>query len=402
MPAANGAALSGMRILDMTQYEAGTSCTQMLAWLGADVVKIESPGNGDPGRRVGGGGTDNSPYFLNYNSNKRSVVLALKSEQGRELLLQLVPKFDVFVENYGPGSIERLNIGYDVMRAINPGIIYARLKGFGLTGPNSGYNSFDQIAQAAGGAFSVTGYPDSPPVLPGATFGDSGTGMQLALAITAAYAQRQRTGQGQQVEISMQEAVTSFMRTQVAFFAEWGEKAAPRDGIRAGYSPEPLPCKPEGPNDYLFIVLVTAEMWEGLCRATERPELLNDERFSTGRARHRNMKQLHSELSKWTREHTKHEAMEALGRAGVPCSAILDTRDLFHDPHLQERNFIQEVEHPTEGRVPLMRSPLLLSESQVPMEPAPLHGQHTDEVLREELGLGEAELASLHESGTLG
>ena len=165
-------ALDGMRILDMTQYEAGTSCTQMLAWLGADVVKIERPEQGDPGRRVGG----SSAYFLNYNSNKRSVALSLRSEEGRGLLLQMAPKFDAFVENYGPGVMEKLGIDYDVMREINPRIIYARIKGFGLSGPYSSFNCYDQVAQASGGAFSVTGERGSQPLLSGATFADSGTG----------------------------------------------------------------------------------------------------------------------------------------------------------------------------------------------------------------------------------
>src|SRR5579884_683289 len=206
------AALDGMRVLDMTQYEAGTSCTQVLAWLGAEVVKVEPP-RGDPGRQTAPGSNSVSQYFLNYNSNKQSVVLDLAKPEGRELLLRLVPRFDVFVENYGPGVIEQLNIGYEVMRPLNPGLIYGRIKGFGLSGPYSGYKSYDWVAQAAAATFSVTGTPDGPPMRPAPTIGDSGTGIQMALAITAAYVQKQRTGEGQFIEISMQEAVTMFMRT---------------------------------------------------------------------------------------------------------------------------------------------------------------------------------------------
>ena len=395
-------ALDGMRILDMTQYEAGTSCTQMLAWLGADVVKVERPGQGDPGRRVGGGGKSDSAYFLNYNSNKRSVALSLRSEEGRGLLLQLAPKFDAFVENYGPGVMEKLGVDYEVMREINPRIIYARIKGFGLSGPYSSFNCYDQVAQATGGAFSVTGEKGRGPILSGATFADSGTGAQLALAITAAYVQQQRTGEGQLIELSMQEAVTTFMRTQVALFSDWGKKTAPRDAIRAGFSPEPLACKPGGPNDYIYMVIVTPEMWEGVCETIERPDLQEDERFATLQGRRQNRDALHAEIAKWTASRTKQEAMQGFGERGVPCGAVMDTVDLFTDPHLQARDFIQHIEHPTEGRVPLMRPAAQLSNSPVTMTPAPLLGQHTDEVLREELGLEDHELETLREAGTVG
>ena len=220
-------ALDGIRILDMTQYEAGTSCTQAMAWLGAEVTKVEPPGSGDPGRTTGRLGNGNSPYFLNWNSNKRSIVLDLAKERGRAILLEMAPKYDIFVENYGPGVVEKLDIGYDVMKAVNPSIIYARLKGFGTSGPYSGYRCYDTIAQAAAGAFSVNGPIDGPPMMPGATVGDSGTGVQLGMAILAAYIQRGRTGEGQLIEISMQEAMTYFMRTRISGGADWGNVVGP-------------------------------------------------------------------------------------------------------------------------------------------------------------------------------
>jgi formyl-CoA transferase len=217
-------ALDGLRILDMTQYEAGTSCTQALAWLGADVVKIESPDFGDPGRGVATG-TDYSAYFCNWNANKRSVTLDLSKPAGHDLFMRLLPRFDVFIENYGPGVVERLGLEYDTLRAAHPSLIYAQLKGFGSSGPYAGYKSYDMVAQAAAGAFSVTGEPDGPPLLPGPTTGDSGTGVQMGMAILAAYVQRLRTGLGQRIEISMQEAMTYFMRTRIAFGADWGNQA---------------------------------------------------------------------------------------------------------------------------------------------------------------------------------
>ena len=222
-------ALDGMRILDMTQYEAGTSCTQALAWFGADVVKLERPGVGDPGRGVASGSTD-SAYFINWNSNKRSVTLDLQRAEGREILLKMLPHYDVFVENYGPGVIEKLGLEYEDLKAVHPGIIYARLKGFGTSGPYSDYKSYDMVAQAAAGAFSITGEFDGPPLRPGPTTGDSGTGVQLGMAILAAYVQKQRTGEGQVIEISMQEAMTYYMRTAIAVAADWGRVAAPRTG----------------------------------------------------------------------------------------------------------------------------------------------------------------------------
>ncbi len=393
-------ALQQMRILDMTQYEAGTSCTQALAWLGADVVKVEPPGRGDPGRRVQVG-EGNSPYFINWNSNKRSIVLDLKQARGRELLLEMAPHYDVFVENYGPGVVEKLDIGYEVMKSVNPGIIYARLKGFGTSGPYASYKCFDMVAQAAAGAFSVTGEPDGPPMLPGPTTGDAGTGVQLALAITAAYVQKQQTGEGQLIEISMQEAMTYFMRTRIANGADWGRTAAPRLGNGTTAPVNLYPCTPFGPNDYAYIMVVTTRMWDALCIAIERPELAVDPRFESGTLRRDNSDALFEEIARWTRQHTKYEVMRILGEAGVPCSANIDTHDLFEDEHLNERGFVHTLDHPEHGEIRLLGWAPRLSKSQVPLRRAPLMGEHSDEVLRADLGLSDDELAELRESATL-
>ncbi len=395
-------ALEGLRVLDMTQYEAGTSCTQALAWLGADVVKIERPGTGDPGREVTANGPHGPGYFLNYNSNKRSITIDLSCETGRALLLSLAPHYDVFVENYGPGVMEKLDIGYDVLKEANPGIIYARVKGFGLSGPYADFKCYDMVAQAAGGAYSVTGEPEGPPMRPGATFGDSGTGAQMALAITAAYVQKQRTGQGQFIELSMQEAVTFFMRTAIANGSEWGQKVAPRRGNEAGPPTDLYPCKPFGPNDYVYIMVVTTRMLDTLCAAIDRPDFLSDPRFATGEARREHRAELHAEISKWTCLRTKQEAMRELGEAGVPCSYTFDTRDLWTDPHLKSRNFIQQVEHEELGTVELMRPPWLLSESKVPMVAAPLLGKHTDDILTNDLDLSSEQICALREQGVIG
>ncbi len=390
------AALDDLRILDMTQWEAGTSCTQALAWLGADVVKVE-PHRGDPGRHIPPG-SDHSGYFLNWNSNKRSVVIDLNKPEGRALLLRLVPKFDVFVENYGPGVVEKLDLDYSAMSAVHPGLIYARVKGFGTSGPYAGYKCMDMVAQAAGGSMSVTGEADGPPLRPGATIGDSGTGVQLALAILAAYIQRGRTGRGQLIEISMQEAMTYYMRTAIGNGADFGERAAPRSGNGSSPMLNLYPCKGGGPNDYVYLMIVNTRMWQNLCRAIDREDLLSDPRFARGRAREENRDTLRAELSRWTRLRDKYEAMHVIAGSGVPCAAVLDTRDLFRDPHLLERGFVHTVKHDVLGPVKLLGWPARMSASEVSIEAAPILGQHTTEVLTQELGLSESELSTLHKN----
>ena len=390
-------ALEGLRILDMTQYEAGTSCTQALAWLGADVVKVEAPEHGDPGRAVGRNpDQEYSAYFCNWNANKRSVALNLRTSAGKALFMRLLPRFDVFVENYGPGVIERLGLEYATLKAAHPPLIYARLKGFGTFGPYAGFKSYDMIAQAAAGAFSVTGEADGRPLIPGPTTGDSGTGVQLAMAILAAYVQRLRTGEGQEIDISMQEAMTYYMRTRVALGSDWGTRASPRSGASGGLPPVDLyPCKPFGQNDWAYVMPITDGHWDDLCVAIGRPDLLVDERFASLSARASNDAALYEEVAAWTRQRTKQEVMATLGTAGVPCSACFDTGELHTDRHLVERGFVQRIEHPFHGEVPLLGFAPRMSASEVPLRAAPRLGEHTSQVLGDELGLSEAELRSL-------
>jgi formyl-CoA transferase len=395
-------ALDGIRILDMTQYEAGPSCTQALAWLGADVVKIEPPEGGDPGRSLAVGG-DYSAYFCNWNANKRSVALDLTKPGARELLRRMLPRYDVFIENYGPGVIERFELEYEKLRAVHPPLIYVQVKGFGSFGPYSQYKSYDMVAQAASGAFSATGELGGAPLLPAPTIGDAGTGIQAGMAILAAYVQRLRTGEGQQIELSMQEAVTYFMRTRIAFGGDWGEQAVPRIGNVMGAAPTGLyPCKGGGPNDYAYLITVTARHWDALCLAIERSDLVVDPRFETGELRGVNGPALIEEISSWTRRHDKYEVMRRLGEAGVPCSAILDTRDLYRDPHLKSRDFVKTVEHPEKGEVPLLGFPIRMSGSHVEIKRAPYLGEHNDEVLEADLGVAGDELKSLYDAGVLG
>ena len=396
-------ALTGLRILDMTQWEAGPSCTQALAWLGAEVVKVEPPGAGDPGRTLRPDVWPDSEYFVNWNSNKRSVELNLREPKGRELLLEMVPKFDVFIENYGPGVVEKLDIGYDVLKGIHPEIIYAQIKGFGLSGPYSSYKCFDMVAQAAAGALSITGAPDGPPQRPGPTIGDAGAGVQMALAITAAYAQRLRDGKGQHIELSMQESVTYFMRTMIALGSKWGTAVAPRIGNHFDPTITIFACKPFGPNDYIYVMTVTEPQWATLCKAMGQPDLAQDPRFVDLHARRENNAELHEIITAWTGARTKQEAMAELAGGGVPVSAVFDTKDLFTDPHLNERGFIHRFPGKADGGdISLLGWPARMSESEVPIELAPHLGANTAEVLQAELGLSAEEIGQLVSEGVLG
>ena len=396
------AALTGLRVLDLTQWESGTSCTQALAWLGADVVKIESPRDGDPGRSLSRGYWQDSEYFINWNSNKRSVAIDLLEPRGRDLLLELVPQFDVFIENYGPGVVEKLDIGYDAIKAVHPEVIYAQIKGFGLTGPYAKYKCFDMVAQAAAGALSITGEPDGPPMRPGPTLGDSGSGVQMALAVSAAYAQKLREGTGQHIELSMQESVTYFMRTMIALGAEGGQKVAPRIGNEFDPTINLFPCKPFGPNDYIYIMVVTEPHWMLLCETIKEPGLIDDPRFIDLAARQEHDEELNEIISAWTSTHTKHEAMHALCEVGIPASAVFDTKDLFSDPHLKERGFIHKVsQDDSSPDLTLLGWPLRMSKSKVPITSAPRLGDHTDTILETELGMSREAVRKLIDDGII-
>jgi formyl-CoA transferase len=393
-------ALDGMRVLDFTQYEAGPSCCQYLAWLGADVVKVEPP-RGEPGRRTGAGGGV-AQYFENYNNNKRSVVIDVSTETGRDLLRRLVGGFDVFVENQGPHVMEKLGLDPAALRADDRGLIYTRIKGYGLSGPYADYRSFDMLAQAAAGLFSLTGEADGPPVRPGGTFGDTSTGAHAAMAILAAYVQRQRTGEGQVIEISMHEVMTMFIRTTGISGWTLDGPAAPRIGNALGGAPSDMyACKPFGPNDYVYLMVGTPKMWETMCKVIDRPDLLADERFAHASGRHEHAAELGEIITAWCRTRTKREAMAELADAGIAASAVMDTQDVFNDPHLQARGFVQQVEHPVHGEVLLLDKPFRLERSDVLLRAAPVLGADTDVVLAAELDLTPDDLAALRDAGVI-
>jgi formyl-CoA transferase len=394
-----------MRILDLTQFEAGTTCTQFLGWLGADVIKIEPPG-GEQSRR-------NRPevpgldamFFLVFNANKRSVTIDLKKPEGKSLFLRMVERADVVVENFAPGLMERLGLDYERLRATNPRIIMARIKGFGLSGPYHEYKSFDMIAQATGGVMSVTGFADREPVRCGAAIGDTGTGVHAAGAIMAAYIQRQRTGQGQLVEVAMQEVVANFVRGRYVDHYREGKPSMRRDNeITGGVPGGAYPCAPGGPNDYVFIYVqpMNADMWRDFAAAIGREDLLADARYADARARWQQREALNAVVREWTSARSKQEVMAALGKAGVPCGAVLDTGEILDDPHLNARGQVHTIEHPTRGRIRLPGCPVRLSASEAPTSPPPLAGEHTAEVLTEVLGLSPGDVARLRGEGVLG
>lgn len=394
-------ALEDLRILDLTQYEAGTSCTQLLAWLGAEVVKVEQPGLGDPGRRLRPGeDRGDALYFLSYNSNKRSITLNLRSEEGKRIFLELLPHFDVVTENFSLGTMEKLGLGYETLKKIHPPLIYATVKGFGTTGPYSSFHSYEMIAQAVGGAFSVTGTAEMPPMRSGANLGDTGSGMILAGGIMAAYIQRLKTGEGQHVEVAQQEAVLNCVRTAFSRRDSVGDPIM-RRGNRASVPTDLYPCAPGGPNDYVYLHAPRGHFVDTLYATIGQPELAVDPRFESEEALAKHQDELWEIIASWTRQRTKYEVMETLGEAGVPCGAVLDSADIFKDRHLRERGSIRTMHHPVRGDWDLAGPPVRLSASKVEYKPSPLLGQHTEEILAENLGMDADAVRCLREAGAL-
>jgi crotonobetainyl-CoA:carnitine CoA-transferase CaiB-like acyl-CoA transferase len=399
--------LAGVRVLDLSQFEAGPSCTEALAWLGAEVVKVENPKGGEPGRGLGSGpqpGAD-AYYFMVYNANKKSVTVDLKSARGLALVKEMAGTADVFVENFAPGAIERLGLGWDAMHALNPRLVYAQVKGFGQGSPYAQNLAFDMIAQACGGTMAITGERDGPPCKPGPTLGDTGTGMLLAIGILGALFQRHTSGNGRRVQIAMQDAQLQYTRGAFVQHARTGQPAL-RNGAKplsGGMAPSGIyPCKPGGPNDYVYLFTSHAnpEHWRRLLTAIGRPELIDDPRFATREARARHEAEIDALLTEWTRRHDKHEAMRLVGAAGVPAGAVLDTGDLLAEPSFGERGIIQTMRHPN-GPFRMPAFPVRFDGAPAPVAPSPLLGEHTQEVLGEWLGMSRRDVATLREDGVV-
>jgi formyl-CoA transferase len=401
-PARTGkTALEGIRVIDLSQFESGTSCTETLAWLGADVIKVEEPKHGDQGRARDRNG-DDAYYFILLNANKRSITCNLKSEQGRAVFRRLLESADVVIENFAPGVIERLGFGWDEIHRINPRAVFAQIKGFAQDGPHANYLSFDMVAQAAGGAMSLTGEADGRPLRPGVTLGDTGTGLHCAIGILGALMQREVTGRGQRVQVAMQDSVINF--TRIAFAAQaMTNKPAPRTGnqsVLSATSPsEAYKCKGDGPNDYCFVYIsrVPSEQWNRLLKLIGREDLRDDPRFVTPRARYQNRSAVDAVVGEWVAQHNKREVMQRLGEAGVPASAVFDTEDLQNDEHMRRRGMFVTVDHPVRGPFTMPGFPVRMSETAVQVTAAPLLGQHNDEVYAQLLGYTPEQVAALRE-----
>jgi formyl-CoA transferase len=394
-------ALDGIRVVDITNNQAGPSCGQMLAWLGADVVKVEEPGKGDPARNSLKDRPDaDSLFYLTFNGNKRSLTLNLKTAGGKGVFSSLLKTADVLLENFGPGVLERLGFGYATVKRLNPRLVYASIKGFGSYGPYSDYKSYEPIAQAMGGAMSVTGFPDNPPTYVWPSIGDSGTGMHCVIGVLAALMQRHLTGEGQQVEVSMQDAVVNLIRVSLRDHQRHG-KVGVRTGnqLGAGVPGTTYRCSPGGPNDYVFI-FVQQQMWHPLLRAIGREDLIGDARYETADARWQRKDEVNALMEAWTLQRSKHEVMKILAGAGVPCGACLDPGEVMADPHLVARDMIVEVQHPVRGPFRTVGNPIKLSASPTTITPSPLLGQHREEILRE-LGYGDADIAALARDGAI-
>lgn len=397
-------ALEGIRVIDMTHDQAGPSCTQMLAWLGAEVIKIEmADGQGDRARWLRRDDPDKDSYFfLLLNSNKKSTTLNLRDPRGKELFRTLVKDADILAENRGPGAMDRLGFSYEEMSKINPGLIYASVKGFGSFGPYSDYKCFEPVAQATSGALSATGFDDRPPAMLGANVGDSGTGMHTVIGILAALVQRNATGKGQMVEVAMQEAVLNLTRVRYTGTLTDGTPEPRQEnalGSRKGSVGGLFPCSPGGPNDYVYMMLPPENpgMFHAAMRVIGKEELIEDPKFNSFKGREDNSEALREVISSWIQSQEKRDVMKAFASEGVPCGAVLDTSEVIENQHLIERGMVTKVQHPTRGEYPMIGCPVRLSDSSVEIEPAPLYGEHSDEVFTTLGGLTQNEVDQLRE-----
>ncbi len=395
-------ALEGIRIIDMTHNQAGPACAQILGFLGAEVIKLEEPKGGDVARRNMRDRTDSdSLFFLLFNANKRSLTLNLKTGRGKELFRELIGRSDVLLENFGPGALDRLGFGYAALAAINPRLIYATIKGFGTWGPYRNFKSYEPIAQAMGGAMSITGFPENPPTFVVPAIGNSGTGMHMAIGILAALQQRHKTGRGQQVEVSMQDAVVNLIRVSLRDHQRFGQPM-PRRGnqMGRGVPSTTYPCAPGGPNDYVFIT-AQQQMWPAFAAAIGRPELADDPRFAREDGRWENRAALNAIIEEWTRGRSKHEAMRVLGAAGVPCGACQDTGEVLADPHLAAREMILDIDYPTRGTYRTVGCPVKLSDSPATVTRPPMLGEDTAALLAELCGVAAEEVQRLRDDGVV-
>jgi formyl-CoA transferase len=415
-----GKALDGVRVMDFTHVQSGPTCTQLLAWFGADVIKVERPGVGDITRSQLRDIPDvDSLYFTMLNHNKRSITLDTKHKRGREVLEALIKSCDVLVENFAPGVLDRMGLSWERIQELNPRMILASIKGFG-PGPYEDCKVYENIAQCAGGAASTTGFDDGPPLVTGAQIGDSGTGLHLALGIVTALYQRTQTGRGQKVLAAMQDGVLNLCRVKLRDQqrlahgplkeypqypnGKFGD-ATPRAGNASGGG-QPgwiLKCKgwETDPNAYIYFI-TQAPVWGSICKVIGREEWITDPDYATPDARLPRLMEIFSVIEQWTMTKTKFEAMEILNKYDIPCGPILSMKELAAEPALRKTGTIVEVDHPTRGKYLTVGNPVKLSDSVTEVKRSPLLGEHTEEILRDVLRFDDDYINELKASGALG
>jgi formyl-CoA transferase len=415
-----GKALTGVQILDFTHVQSGPTCTQLLAWLGADVIKVERPGVGDitRGQLRDVPGAD-SLYFTMLNHNKRSITIDSKHPQGMRVLNALIKKCDVLVENFAPGALDRMGLTWDYIHKLNPRMIVASVKGFG-PGPYEDCKVYENVAQCAGGSASTTGFREGPPLVTGAQIGDSGTGLHLALGIVSALYQRNRTGRGQKVLCAMQDGVLNLARVKLrdqqriekgplTEYSQYGEgvpfgKAVPRAGNDSGGG-QPgwiLKCKgwETDPDAYTYFI-TQAPVWGAICDVIGKPEWKTDPDYATPKARLPRLKHIFATIEQWTMTKTKFEVMDICNAVDIPVGPILSMKEIAEDESLRKTGTVVEVDHPTRGKYLSVGNPIKLSDSISEVKRSPLLGEHTDEILSDVLGFAAKDIAEIKNSGAL-
>ncbi len=414
-----GKALEGVRILDFTHVQSGPTCTQLLAWFGADVIKIERAGHGDVTRDQLRDIPDaDSLYFTMLNSNKRSITLDTKHPEGKAVLERMIRDCDVLVENFAPGALDRMGFTWEHIHALNPRMIVASVKGFG-PGPYQDCKVYENVAQCVGGAASTTGFDDGPPMVTGAQIGDSGTGLHLALGIVTALYQRTMTGQGQRVLAAMQDGVLNLCRVKLRDQqrlerarvmeeypqypnGEFGD-AVPRAGNASGGGQPGWILKCQGwetdPNAYIYFI-TQAPVWGSICKVIGKPEWVEHPDYATPRARLPRLREIFDVIEQWTMTKTKFEVMGILNEYDIPCGPILSMKEIAEDMSLRETGTIVEVDHPKRGKYLTVGNPIKLSDSPTHVERSPLLGEHTDDVLSE-FGYSSQQIAALREVGAV-
>lgn len=413
-------ALSGVKILDFTHVQSGPTCTQLLGWLGADVIKVERPGVGDATRKqlVDVEGAD-SLYFTMLNHNKRSLTLNTKHESGKQVLERLVKECDVMVENFAPGALDRMGFSWERIQELNPRMIMASIKGFG-PGPYEDCKVYENVAQCAGGAASTTGFRDGPPLVTGAQIGDSGTGLHLAIGIIAALFQRVQTGRGQKVLAPMQDGVLNLCRVKLrdqqrlthgplTEYSQYGEgapfgEATPRAGNDSGGG-QPgriLKCKgwETDPDSYTYFI-TQAAVWKNICDVIGKPEWKEDSDYATPPARLPRLNEVFDTIERWTMTKTKYEVMDICNPLDIPVGPILSMKELAEEPSLRKTGTIVEVDHPERGKYLTVGCPIKMSDSIAEVMRSPLLGEHTYEILKNVLSYSDDEIVAIKESGAV-